>query len=154
MKYIKLFEDLQNIEELKKQIKEYLNQEYTREWFNNEFSNRAHDYIEEEEAIEYGTEDDPDYEEAYKNLCTGNAIEYDLLTEIGKDICNKFDIDEDEYYYNTELSEIANEHLKDKASDWCDPYFGKSINDIFLGGQDKLMKNWDNITDDGNGIKL
>jgi hypothetical protein len=74
MKHLRKFNEDNSLLE---QIEAYLKQEYTSEWFDSELHNKVYEYISEEEAEDY----DNDYEEAYKNLSTGAAIEYDLLEE-------------------------------------------------------------------------
>ena len=119
----------------KEEFIKYLNDTYTSEWFDMELSNRVNDYISEEEAEDY----DGDYEEAYKNLATGGAIEYDLLEEISRDVVKRFNIED---YYNSEYSDLVTDHLMDKC-EWYDRFVFKkkgSSNDFF-GNID--YKDWD-----------
>jgi anaerobic ribonucleoside-triphosphate reductase len=95
-----------NLEE----VKSYLNKEYTEDWFNSEFYEKVYDYIDEEEASEY----DGDYEETYINLCTGGAIEHDLIDEMTRDLEEKFPNIERDI-----LLDLANDHLVDSCQ-WYD----------------------------------
>lgn len=162
MKYVKLFENFsENVDELKQQIQEYLNQEFTEDWFENQFHNRVNDYI-DDDLVGSGDPDDEstwDYktaEEAYQNICTGDAVEYDLIEVMREDICKKFDMSNDDFFYKYNIDDIARQHIKDKAH-WCDPFFGQSASSFFSKGVDDLMKRMDSyndLTDDGSGIKL
>ncbi len=111
MKFIKLFESFDKNDE----ILNYLNQNYTSDWFNQQLSDRVYDYISEDEAEDY----DGDYEKAYKNLSSGGAIEYDLLDVIGEDIRSKFNISNSDYYNG--VDEIVRKHLIDTC-EWYDRY--------------------------------
>lgn len=86
-------------EELKNDIIKYLEENYPENWWNDQLSERVFDYINEEEVIGEGDEDDEstwDYEsheDAYRNLATGGAIEYDILEQINNEVMKKFNID-------------------------------------------------------------
>lgn len=146
-------------DDLIKSIQEYLEKEYPESWWNNEFNIKVYDYISEDDLVGYGDPDDEstwDYEseeDAYRNLSTGGAIEYDLLDEIGKDIQKKFNLSSDDYYKKYKISDLVNNYMV-KTIDWYDEYlFGEKSND-FLGTKksyDELTKNWNDPSD---GIKL
>ena len=147
-------------------VREYLLNECPSEWWENEFQNRLSDYVSEDDRIGEGDSDDEstwDYdsdEDAYRNLCTGGAIEYDLFTEIRNMVKNKFHISDEEYDRN-KMDDIVEEHMCNMC-DWYDHMlFGKDSNepDDFLGmkkGIDDMMSRWDDKypEDDGNGVKL
>ncbi len=147
--------------DLKTEIKEYLLTNYPSDWWNEQFQENLSNYISEEDYIGDGDEDDEstwEYEspeEAYKNLCTGGAIEYDSLDEIAKDIQKKFHITQDEYYDN-EIDDIVETHMCNMC-DWYDHMlFGEGSDDPF-GMRNDIMSRWDkfdfnnlpNETDDG-----
>ena len=121
MKNLKLFEDFNN-QVTEKEIEEYLNKNYTSNWFDSELSNRVYEYIDEDDAEDYGG----DYEEAYQNLATGGAIEYDLLDEMLSDVSKNFKIDPNDVIETRYISDICNDHLIDNCS-WYDSFiFNKS----------------------------
>lgn len=74
---------------IKQEIKEYLQTKYNEEWMCAEKSERVYEYIDEEEAEDY----EGDFELAYHELCSGQAIESDIFGEIANDIKSKFSID-------------------------------------------------------------
>ena len=118
MKYLKLFENFSITEE---QIQKWLNENCDTNWFDRQLEDRVDDYITEEEAEDY----DGDQVEAYKNLATGGAVEYDLLAEMNKMICDEFSIP-NEYAYDKKIeprsvSDICHGHLIDNCS-WYDKY--------------------------------
>ena len=133
MNHLRIYEEFNgDRNELATAIREYLLTEYPSDWWNNEFINRVHDYISEEDIAGYGDVENPetwdyeDEEDAYRNLSTGGAIEYDLMGEIGKDICKKFNLSEDEFYYKLNLSDLVEEHMCNMI-DWYDSYlFGEN----------------------------
>jgi hypothetical protein len=143
MKYIKKFEKLESSEitpELKQEIIEYMEKEFPSEWFDQELSQRASDYISDDDVIGYGTEEEPDYEspeDAYCNLCNGGAIEYDLMHEIEEDVKEKFHINDVSLLYD-----IVNDYLMDHC-EWYDRFVFhkstegyKSISDRIFGSTD------------------
>jgi len=148
------------------EIKEFLLTEYPSSWWAEEFQNRLPDYISEEEYIGDGDIDDESTwkyegpEDAYQNLCSGGAIEYDLFTEIRKDIRNKFHLTDEEYDRN-KIDKIVEDHMCNMC-DWYDHMlFGENAKEPgdFLGirkGINDMMSHWDDKypTDDGHGIKL
>jgi hypothetical protein len=73
-----------------KEIIDYLKKEYTESWMYSYKADAVYDYVDEAEADIYG---DGDYEEAYDNLCTGDAIEHDIMTMMEEDIKKKFEVD-------------------------------------------------------------
>ena len=154
------------------EIKEFLLTEYPSSWWAEELSNRVSDYISEDEYVGDGDIDDEDTweydgpEDAYQNLCSGGAIEYDLLTEIREDIRNKFHIT-DEEYDRMGIDKIAESHMCKMCSWYDHMIFGdntKDPNDI-LGidtGYKKLMNDLNDFknlpteikTPDGRTIQL
>lgn len=148
--------------DLKHEIKEYLLTNYSEDWWNEQFQENLPNYISDEDYIGDGDEEDEstwEYEspeEAYRNLCTGGAIEYDLLGEISKDIQKKFHITSDDYYHN-DIDDIVEDHMC-KMVDWYDKFlFGENSDDIFgmKKGMNDLMSRWDNLPDEtDDGIKL
>ena len=131
---LKLFEDFNN-QVTEKEIEEYLNKNYTSDWFDSELSNRVYDYIDEDDTEDY----EGDYEEAYQNLSTGGAIEYDLLDEMSSDVSKHFKIDTDKVIETRDITDICNDHLIDNCS-WYDSFiFNKSNVDIYKNPFDE----WD-----------
>jgi len=134
--------------DLKSEIKEYLLTEYPSDWWNSEFQESLPNYISDEDYIGYdGDEDDEstwEYEspeEAYRNLCTGGAIEYDLLDEIRKDVRKHFHLSEEEYDRN-KIGEIVEDHMCNMI-DWYDKMiFGESAGDFLGFGNNKHGLNW------------
>jgi len=114
------------------EILNYLKSTYTSEWFDQELSSRVNDYITDEDAEEY----DGDLEEAYKNLATGGAIEYDLLDEIAKDIQSKFNITSDDYYKG--ISDLVNDYLIDTCT-WYDRFVFKKSTEKYQSMSDRLF---------------
>jgi len=112
--------------DLKTEIKEYLLVEYPSSWWNEELISRLDDYVTDDDVIGSGDPEDEstwEYEsdeEAYKNLCTGGAIEYDLLGEIRTDILKHFHLSEEEYDRN-EIGDIVEEHMINMI-DWYDHF--------------------------------
>lgn len=161
MKYLKIYEDFENDNELINSIKEYLLNEFPSDWWNEEFSNRVYDYCDEEEWV--GEDGDPDDdstweysgpEEAYQNLCNGGAIEYDLLEEIAKDIKDKFHLNNEEFDKN-KIYKIIEDHMCNMI-DWYDSLiFGKSetnVNPFF--GKIINTSHWDDLPNKHQGINL
>ncbi len=74
---------------IKQEIKDYLQSTYNEQWMHAEKSERVYEYISEEEAEDF----EGDFELAYNELCTGQAIESDIFGEIANDIKAKFSID-------------------------------------------------------------
>ena len=151
MKHLKLFENFDSVTE--EQIENYLKEHFTSDWFDRELSEKVYEYIDEEEAEDY----DGDYEEAYKNLSTGGAIEYDLLKEMADEACKHFKIDADTKIDKRTVRDICHDHLIDTCQ-WYDrfvfnrrstePYkspFGTSYQD--------LLSKWDDSKND-TGFKL
>jgi len=151
MRHLKLFENFNSITET--EIENYLKEQFTSDWFDSELMERCHDYIGPDEAADF----DDDYEEAYKSLCTGGAIEYDLLKDMAEDVCQHFNIsDAGSEIDKRDVRDICKDHLIDtcewydksvftKSSDPPNSFFGKSYLD--------LTKNWDNAEKD-LGLKL
>jgi hypothetical protein len=151
MKHLKLFENFDSVTE--EQIENYLKEHFNSDWFDRELSDRVYEYIGEEEAEDY----DGDYEEAYKNLATGGAVEYDLLKVMSDEVCENFEIDADTKIDKRDVGDICHDHLIDTCQ-WYDkfvfnrrstePYkspFGTSYQD--------LLSKWDDSKND-TGFKL
>ena len=139
------------------EIKEYLLTNYPSDWWNREFSERVFDYISQDEVVGDGDEDDEstwEYEseeDAYQNLCTGGAIEYDLLEDIRKDIIKHFHLSEEEYDRN-KIYDIIENHMINMI-DWYDALiFGENSDDFF--GLNKGVSDILKFPDEINGIKL
>jgi len=158
MKHLKLFEEFEtDSPELINSIKEYLLNEYPSSWWENEFSNRVNDYVDEDDYVGDGDIDDPDSweyegpEEAYQNLCSGGAIEYDIIEEIREDIIKNFHITNEEYFEKG-IDDIVEEHMCNMI-DWYDHgIFGESKGKGFFNHLD--TSHWDNLPTEINGIKL
>jgi hypothetical protein len=115
-----------------------------------ELSNRVYDYIDSEEAEDY----DDDYEEAYKNLSTGGAIEYDLIEEIVDEISSKFSIDRNTIIDGKRnVDDIAHDHLMSTCT-WKDSsVFNRMSTEPYKSMFDRMFgTNWD--SDLGEDIKL
>lgn len=132
--------------DLKTEIKEYILVEYPSDWWNNEYNSRVYEYVDEDDCIGDGDPDDEstwEYEsreEAYKNLCTGGAIEYDLLEEIRKDIINHFHLTDEEYNRN-KIDDIVENHMCNMI-DWYDKFiFGEQKHKSFFNKID--TSRWD-----------
>lgn len=145
MKYLKLFENLSITEE---QVEKWLNENCSSTWFDRELQDRVFDYISTEEAEDY----DGDVVEAYKNLSTGGAVEYDLLGEMTRDVCAELSIPE-EYAYDKKIdkrtvSNICQDHLIDNC-EWYDRFIfnRKSTEPYKTFFNDKRGSNWDSDDD-------
>ncbi len=114
MKYLKRFNESDNLES---EIEEFLKKEFPTEWFDSELDERVYDYISTEDAEEY----DDDMVEAYKNLCTGGAIEYDLCDVMTKDVCSKFGLEGDQKVGERSVMDITHDHLMDHCN-WKDSF--------------------------------
>jgi hypothetical protein len=152
MKHLKLFENFESVTE--EQIENFLKEHFTSNWFDSELSERVHDYIDSDEAEDY----DDNYEEAYKNLSTGGAVEYDLLKDMADDICENFKIDADTKIDKRTVRDICHDHLMDTCT-WYDKFvFNRRStepykNSFFGNSYQDLMKNWDDSKND-TGFKL
>jgi len=110
-------------------ILDYLKVEYPSDWFDSQLSDRVHDYVDEDDAEDY----DGDYEEAYRNLCTGGAIEYDLLSDMEKDLSVKFP-----NVKNDDILDIINDYLIDTCS-WHDSLVFNRSTDEYKSSFDKMF---------------
>jgi hypothetical protein len=154
LKNYKVFESDLNSGISEIEIENYLKSKFTSDWFDMELSDRVNDYIDEDDAEPY----DGDLEEAYKNLATGGAIEYDLLSEMVNDVADKFGLDNkfkyDKSIESRTISDIVNDHLIDECS-WYDRYTFRKSNEPYrssfsrLLGSDfgKLSKEFDDLDD-------
>lgn len=152
MKKIKLFEDFNNMTE--NDVENYLKENYPKEWFDLELSERCYEYIDDEEAEDY----DGDHEEAYKNLSTGGAIEWDILDEMSKETSNHFNIDMGVKIDKRSIMDICKDHLMDTCT-WYDKtiFNTKSTEPYkdFFGRTHDFMKGWDDFPDEtDDGIKI
>lgn len=139
MKYIKRFNES---EDLESQIEDYLKKEFPTEWFDSELEERVYDYISEDEAEDY----DGDLVQAYKNLSTGGAVEYDLCGVMTHDVCNKFGLKEDQKISKRSVMDIVHDHLMDHCT-WKDNWVfnrrsTEPYKNPFRTSYDDLMKNW------------
>jgi hypothetical protein len=103
-------------------ITEYIKEEYPKDWWDNEFYNNLSNYISEDDIIGDGDEENPEYEsdeDAYINLCTGGAIEYDILDMIYKDICEKFDLINSDYFDKYKINNIVTDFMVNNI-EWYD----------------------------------
>lgn len=143
MKHLKQFENFSTTEE---EVENYLKTKFTSDWFDSELSDRVYDYIDSEEAEPH----DDNYEEAYKNLSTGGAIEYDLLKVMSDDAEEHFKIDSEQKISKRSISDICHDHLIDTC-EWYDKFvFNRRSTEPykgFFGFGDDLMKNWDSVGD-------
>jgi hypothetical protein len=166
------FEEQDN--ELINSIREYLIVTYPSDWWNSEFQERVYDYVDMEEYVGDGDEDDDstwEYEgpeDAYQNLCSGGAIEYDIIDEIRTDIKEKFHLNDEEYRKN-DIGDIIENHMVNMI-DWYDKLiFGESKNSAtdpfgMRSNMNDMMSHWDikydtknlpdSIHQDGRDIKL
>ena len=146
MKYLKRFNESINNES---ELLDYISSNFPKEWFDEQLTDRVVDYVGEEEAEDF----EGDYEEAYKNLCNGGAVEYDMMEDMAKDLQSHFNITSEEYYNNKidnrTASEIVNDYLMDTC-DWHDKFvFNKSGGENYTSMSDKLFGksnlnlNWD-----------
>ena len=107
--------------DLHSQIREYLLTNYPSDWWNEQLTNNVYNYIDEDDYIGDGEPDDESTwtyespEEAYQDLSTGGAIEYDLLNEIREDIKKKFHLTDQDY--NDGIDDIVEDHMC-KVCDW------------------------------------
>lgn len=115
MKYLKRFNESESLTE--EQVENYLKQNYTSDWFDSELNERVYDYIDSDEAEEYND----DYVEAYKNLSTGGAVEYDLLDEMSSNTSKHFGIPQEQKIETRSIMDIANDHLIDTCT-WYDKF--------------------------------
>ena len=140
--------------DLHNEIREYLLTNYPGDWWAEELTNNVDNYISQDDMVGSGDEDDEStweyesMEDAYQNLCTGGAIEYDLLDEIRNDVKKKFSLTDQDY--DDGIGDIVEDHMC-KVCDWYDTMlFGENSGD-FLGmnkGINDLMASmgkWDNI---------
>ena len=140
MKYIKRFNESDDLES---QIEEFLKKEFPTEWFDSELQERVYDYIDTEEAEDY----DGDLVEAYKNLSTGGAVEYDLCGVMSDEVCNKFGLKHDQKIGKRDITGIVHDHLMDHCT-WKDNFvFNRRSTEPykspFSSSYDELMKKWD-----------
>ena len=117
-------------------IQEHLDLTYTKDYFNMELGERVYDYIDSEDAKDY----DDDFEEAYKNLCTGNAIEHDLISEISDEVEEMFKVDENDLYD----SKIVLNHLL-KNCEWNQLNETFNLNKLYSDDVIKLMNGIDDL---------
>ena len=115
MKYLKKFNESNSVTE--GQIEDYLKSKFTSEWFDSELSERVYDYISDEDAEDY----DGDLTEAYKNLSTGGAIEYDLLEYMSSETSDHFNLPMNNKIESRSISDVCHDHLMDTCS-WFDKW--------------------------------
>lgn len=144
MKYLKRFNESDSTL-TEQQVEDYLKQNYTSDWFDSELNERVYDYVGSDEAEEYND----DYVEAYKNLSTGGAVEYDLLEEMSSETSKHFGIPQDQKIDTRSIMDITHDHLIDTCS-WYDKFvFNRRSTEpyksFFGNSYDDLSKNinWD-----------
>lgn len=124
----KMRDDNTEVDEIQK-LKDYVKSTYTEEWFDLQLSDHVFDYVDEDDADDY----DGDYEEAYKNLCNGGAIEYDLLADMDNELKIKFpNLSEDE------ILEVTNDNLIDQCS-WYDTFVFNRSGDEYKSAFDQMF---------------
>ncbi len=151
MKHLKLFENFEKLTET--EVEKYLQENYPSNWFDSELNERVYDYIVEEEAEDY----DGDYVEAYRNLSTGGAVEYDLLEIMCRETSQHFSKGRDEKIDKRSISDICHDHLIDTCS-WYDRFvFNRRSTEpyksMFGNSYQDLLKKWDDLKND-TGFKL
>ena len=146
MEHLQTFNENKKEYSTKEEILEYLEKEYPESWWNEFLQDNVANYIDEDDIIDGGFEDE---EDAYLNLATGGAIEYDALSEINDDLIEKFNIDSDDFYSDEYgYSDIVNDYMMDTI-DWYDSFvFTRSDEEYVsefekLFGKNKLGENWD-----------
>lgn len=143
MEHLKLFEDFKNITE--EEIENYLKSNFSSDWFDSELSERVYDYISEDEAEDY----DGNFEEAYKNLSTGGAIEYDLLKVMSDETSSHFKISSEEKIDKRSISDICHDHLMETC-EWYDKFiFNRKSTEPYKSFFGNYFRDLDSETDDG-----
>lgn len=143
MEHLKLFEDFKNITE--EEIENYLKNNFSSDWFDSELSERVYDYISEDEAEDY----DGNFEEAYKNLSTGGAIEYDLLKVMSDETSSHFKISSEEKIDKRSISDICHDHLMETC-EWYDKFiFNRKSTEPYKSFFGNYFRDSDSETDDG-----
>lgn len=151
MKHLKRFNESETTEA---SIEEYVKKEFPSTWFDSELGERVDDYISSEEAEDY--DDDP--VEAYKNLSTGGAVEYDLIESMTNDVCHHFGITKETKFGERNITDIIHDHLMDTCT-WKDNYvFNRRSTEPYKShfgfGYSDLINKWNDIDTDSNGNKL
>lgn len=135
MKYLKRFNHIKESKTDDIQIvKDFMDKNYTTQWFDEELSNRCYDYVDKYQAEEY----DGDYETAYTEYCNGGAIEYDLLKDMRHDI-EKLETS----LSSDEIMDLTEQHMKDNC-EWYD----RLVFDDDKDGYNNLfddIKNYDDL---------
>lgn len=128
-------------------IKEYITEEFPKDWWDNEFYNNLSNYVSEDEVIGDGDEENPEYEseeDAYRNLCTGGAIEYDILDMIYKDVCQKFNLSNSDYFDKYKINKFVNDFMVNNI-EWYDRIIFHESD--YVSPEEtyrkKLSSNWD-----------
>ncbi len=127
-----------------KEVEDFLKKEYTSDWFDQELQDRVFDYISEEEAEDY----DGDPIEAYKNLSTGGAVEWDLITDMSKEAAEHFSYDSEKKIDKRTISDICHDHLMDTCK-WYDRFvFDRKSNEPYKSFFGRTFgTDWDNVGD-------
>lgn len=169
MRFLKLYEDFTgDTEKLKADVLEFLKTNYSTDWFDRELSERVYDYVDSDDVNGSGDDENPEWEsheDYYKDHCFGGAVEYDILSEINKDIAEEFKITVDDIF-KLELDDIINDYFiescpwhdkfvfrksgQKKPANFFDSMFGS--HGLDWGGDDKENKN--PLPDSIDGIKL
>jgi hypothetical protein len=123
-----------------KEVEDFLKENYTSDWFDQQLQDRVFDYISEEEAEDY----DGDPVEAYKNLSTGGAVEWDLITDMSKDTAEHFSYDSEKKIDKRTISDICHDHLMDTC-EWYDRFvFDRKSTEPYKSMFDRMFgTDWD-----------
>ena len=140
MKHIKKFNENKTeiTTDLEKEIIAYLKKEYSQDWWDQEFQNRACDYVSQEDYIGEGTEDEPEFEDEcdyYSNHCMVGTIEYDLMGEIEEDLIEKFNLGE----FSKELGDIVNDYMMGCCADWYDKFVFQKSTEPYISPSEKMF---------------
>lgn len=149
-KYSKfIFESMEDIEIIKDFVQEYLDTNWPKLRMDQFLSDTVSEYIDSDDL----EGDSETYEDCYRRVSTGGAVEYDMIYEITKELCKELKIDEVEFFDN-DLDDLVTNHMVAKT-DWYDKYlFGPKKID-FNAGVKNLMASFDKYNkDDLDGIKF
>ena len=127
-----------------KEVEDFVKNNYTSDWFDQELQERVYDYISTEEAEDY----DGDTVEAYKNLSTGGAVEYDLISVMSKEASEHFSYESEKKIDKRTISDICQDHLIDTCK-WYDKFvFNRKSTEPYKSMFNRMFPNdWDNDGD-------
>ncbi|CAG7580952.1 MAG: hypothetical protein SLAVMIC_00612 [uncultured marine phage] len=132
----KMQSDNNKEDELQK-MKDYVVKTYTEDWFNTQLTDNVDNYIDEEEAEEF----DGDYEETYRNLCMGGAIEYEMLDDMTKELEKMFP-----NLTFDDISDFVNDHMIDNC-EWYDRLVFQRSTDEYKSASDRMFGDGINLDD-------